>query len=290
MASFQGKKINPKHFHISQLKFYIILLPFAVFMVLPIIYIFTTAFKPADELFKFPPSFFVKNPTWDNYKALFELMAGTSVPASRYLFNSIVVTVLTVIISILLAVSAGYVLSKKNFKGRNMLFEINTLALMFVPIAVSIPRFIITVKLGLVDRFVANILPIIAMPIGVFLLKQFVDQIPDPLIEAAKMDGAGEWTILFKVIIPMVRPALATVAILSFQSAWGNVEASTLYINNESLKTFAYYITTFSSGGSSTITQGITAASALIMFLPNLIIFICMQSKVMDTMAHSGIK
>ncbi len=290
MASFQGKKINPKHFHISQLKFYIILLPFAVFMVLPIIYIFTTAFKPADELFKFPPSFFVKNPTFDNYKALFELMAGSSVPAARYLFNSIIVTVLTVVISIFLAVSAGYVLSKKNFKGRNVLFEINTLALMFVPIAVSIPRFIIIVNLGLVDRFIANILPIIAMPIGVFLLKQFVDQIPDPLIEAAKMDGAGEWTILFKVIIPMVRPALATVAILSFQSAWGNVEASTLYLNNESLKTFAYYITTFSSGGSSTVTQGITAASALIMFLPNLIIFICMQSKVMDTMAHSGIK
>ena len=290
MASFQGKKINPKHFHISQLKFYIILLPFAVFMVLPIIYIFTTAFKPADELFKFPPSFFVKNPTWDNYKALFELMAGSSVPASRYLFNSVIVTILTVIISIFLAVSAGYVLSKKNFKGRNLLFEINTLALMFVPIAVAIPRFIILVNLGLVDRFVANILPIIAMPIGVFLLKQFVDQIPDPLIEAAKMDGAGEWTILFKVIIPMVRPAIATVAILSFQSAWGNVEASTLYINNESLKTFAYYITTFSSSTSSTVTQGITAASALIMFLPNLIIFICMQSKVMDTMAHSGIK
>ncbi len=290
MASFQGKKINPKHFHISQLKFYIILLPFAVFMVLPIIYIFTTAFKPADELFKFPPSFFVKNPTWDNYKALFELMAGSSVPASRYLFNSVIVTILTVVISIFLAVSAGYVLSKKNFKGRNVLFEINTLALMFVPIAVSIPRFIIIVNLGLVDRFITNILPIIAMPIGVFLLKQFVDQIPDPLIEAAKMDGAGEWTILFRVIIPMVRPALATVAILSFQSAWGNVEASTLYLNNESLKTFAYYITTFSSGGSSTVTQGITAASALIMFLPNLIIFICMQSKVMDTMAHSGIK
>ena len=290
MASFQGKKINPKHFHISQLKFYIILLPFAVFMVLPIIYIFTTAFKPADELFKFPPSFFVKNPTWDNYKALFELMAGSSVPASRYLFNSVIVTVLTVVVSIFLAVSAGYVLSKKNFKGRNLLFEINTLALMFVPIAVSIPRFIIIVNLGLVDRFVANILPIIAMPIGVFLLKQFVDQIPDPLIEAAKMDGAGEWTILFRVIIPMVRPAIATVAILSFQSAWGNVEASTLYLNNESLKTFAYYITTFSSSTASTVTQGITAASALIMFLPNLIIFICMQSKVMDTMAHSGIK
>lgn len=289
MASFQGKKINPKHFHISQLKFFIFLVPFGLFMVLPIIYIFTTAFKPADELFKFPPSFFVKNPTWDNYKALFELMAGSSVPASRYLFNSIIVTVLTVVVSILLAVSAGYVLSKKNFKGRNLLFEINTLALMFVPIAVSIPRFIIIVNLGLVDRFIANILPIIAMPIGVFLLKQFIDQIPDALIEAARIDGASELGILFRVIIPMVRPALATVAILSFQSAWGNVEASTLYLNNESLKTFAYYISTFSTG-SSTITQGITAASALIMFLPNLIIFIVMQSNVMDTMAHSGIK
>ena len=289
MASFQGKKINPKHFHISQLKFFIFLVPFGLFMVLPIVYIFTTAFKPADELFKFPPSFLVKNPTWDNYKALFELMAGSSVPASRYLFNSIIVTVLTVVISILLAVSAGYVLSKKNFKGRNLLFEINTLALMFVPIAVSIPRFIIIVNLGLVDRFIANILPIIAMPIGVFLLKQFIDQIPDALIEAAKMDGASELGILFRVIIPMVRPALATVAILSFQSAWGNVEASTLYLNNESLKTFAYYITTFSTGNA-TITQGITAASALIMFLPNLIIFIVMQSNVMDTMAHSGIK
>lgn len=289
MASFQGKKINPKHFHISQLKFFIFLIPFGLFMVLPIVYIFTTAFKPADELFKFPPSFFVKNPTWDNYKALFELMAGSSVPASRYLFNSVIVTVLTVVVSILLAVSAGYVLSKKNFKGRNLLFEINTLALMFVPIAVSIPRFIIIVNLGLVDRFVTNILPIIAMPIGVFLLKQNIDQIPDALIEAAKIDGASELGILFRVIIPMMRPALATVAILSFQSAWGNVEASTLYLNNESLKTFAYYITTFSTG-SSTITQGITAASALIMFLPNLIIFIVMQSNVMDTMAHSGIK
>ena len=289
MASFQGKKINPKHFHISQLKFFIFLVPFGLFMVLPIVYIFTTAFKPADELFKFPPSFLVKNPTWDNYKALFELMAGSSVPASRYLFNSIIVTILTVVVSLLLAVSAGYVLSKKNFKGRNLLFEINTLALMFVPIAVSIPRFIIIVNLGLVDRFIANILPIIAMPIGVFLLKQFIDQIPDALIEAAKMDGASELGILFRVIIPMVRPALATVAILSFQSAWGNVEASTLYLNNESLKTFAYYITTFSTGNA-TITQGITAASALIMFLPNLIIFIVMQSNVMDTMAHSGIK
>lgn len=290
MASFQGKKINPKRFHVSQLKFYVFLLPLAIFMVMPIVYIFTTAFKPAEELFKFPPSFFVVNPTWDNFKSLFELMAGTSVPATRYLFNSIIVTVLTMIISIVLSVSAGYVLSKKKFKGQKLLFEINTLALMFVPIAVTIPRFIIIVNLGLVDRFISNILPIIAMPVGLFLIKQFIDQVPDALLEAARMDGATEFDILFKIIIPSVRPAIATVAIMSFQSAWGNVEASVYYLNNESLKTFAYYITTFTSATSTSITQGVTAASALIMFLPNLVIFIVMQSKVMDTMAHSGIK
>ena len=259
-------------------------------MILPIIYIFTTAFKPAEELFKFPPSFFVVNPTFENYKELFELMAGSSVPVSRYLFNSILVTVLTMFISIFLSVSAGYVLSKKKFRGQKLLFEINTLALMFVPIAVTIPRFILIVNLGLVDRFVSNILPIVAMPVGLFLIKQFIDQVPDSLIEAARMDGAGELTILFKIIIPAIKPAIATVAILSFQSAWGNVEASVYYLNNESLKTFAYYITTFTSATNTSITQGITAASALIMFLPNLIIFIIMQSNVMDTMANSGIK
>ena len=252
--SFQGKKINPSRFHVSQIKFYIILLPVAVFMVLPIIYVISTAFKPAEELFKFPPSFFVVNPSWDNFKSLFELMAGSSVPATRYLFNSILVTVLTMLISIFLSVSAGYVLSKKRFKGRKLLFEINTLALMFVPIAVSIPRFIIIINLGLVDRFVANILPIIAMPVGLFLIKQFIDQVPDALLEAARMDGANELQILFKIIIPSVKPAIATIAIMSFQSAWGNVEASVYYLNNESLKTFAYFINTFASAPSSAIT------------------------------------
>ncbi len=289
MASFQGKKINPKRFHPSQIKFYVILIPFSLFMIIPIIYLFTTAFKPADELFKFPPSIFVVNPTWDNFKNLFKLFGTSSVPASRYLFNSILVTILTVLASVVLAVSAGYILSKKEFRGKKLLFEINTLALMFVPIAVTIPRFILIVNLGLIDKFISNILPIIAMPIGLFLVKQFIDQIPDALIEAAKIDGANEFTILFRVIIPMVKPALATIAILSFQSAWGATEASVYFLNDESLKTFAYYITTFASATNAS-TQGVSAASALIMFIPNLIIFIVMQSQVMDTMAHSGIK
>ena len=292
MASVQSRKINPSRFHHSQLKFLIPLAIMGTAMVLPIVFIFTTAFKPAEELFIFPPAFFVVNPTFDNFRELFDMMAALGgVPASRYFINSIVIAVLTVVLSVLLSVSAGYILSKKNFRFRNLLFEINTLALMFVPIAVTIPRFIIIVRLGLIDNFFANILPIVSMPIGLFLLKQFIDQVPDALIEAARIDGAGEFKILFTVIIPMTMPAIATVAILSFQSAWGNVEASIFYLNDESLKSFAYFMTTLNVGGAGTpLLQGVAAASTLIMFVPNLIIFIVMQSKVMNTMAHSGIK
>jgi len=287
---YQSNKINPQSFGLSQIKFYVILIPLALLLLLPIIFIFTTAFKPADELFVFPPRLWVINPTWDNFARLFKAMSTSAVPASRYIFNSIVVAVLTVTLSVVLSVAAAYILSKKDFPGKQFLFDLNTLAIEFVPIAVSVPRFIIISRLGLTNLFISNILPIIAMPVGLFLVKQFVDQIPDSLIEAAYLDGASEWGIVRQVIIPMTKPAISTIAILSFQSAWGSVEASNLYINNDAYKTFAYYITSFTSSNTSGVGQGMAAAATLIMFLPNLLIFIFMQAQVMDTMAYSGIK
>lgn len=290
MSSFGGERINPQHFHKSQLKFFAILVPLSIFMILPIVFIFSNAFKPMDELFAYPPKFFVRRPTMLNYKKLFSTMTTSGIPVSRYLFNSIVVTVITVVLTILISVLAGYALSKKDFRLKNIIFEINTLALMFVPIAVSIPRYILIVKMGMIDKFIVNILPVLAMPVGLFLVKQFIDQIPNSLIEAAQIDGANEWFIIRKVIIPMTKPALATVAILSFQSVWNNIEPSTMYLNSESLKNFAYYMSTLTATNNAVAGMGIAAASALIMFIPNLIIFIIMQSQVMNTMAHSGIK
>jgi ABC-type glycerol-3-phosphate transport system permease component len=287
---YQSNKINPQSFGWSQIKFYVILVPLALVLLLPILFVFTTAFKPADELFVFPPRIWVLHPTWDNFVRLFKAMSTSSVPASRYIFNSIVVTLLTVLLSVVLSVSAAYILSKKDFPGKKFLFDLNTLAIEFVPIAVSVPRFIIISRLGLTNLFISNILPIIAMPVGLFLVKQFVDQIPDSLIEAAYLDGASEFGIVRKVIIPMTKPAISTIAILSFQSAWGAVEASNLYINNDAYKTFAYYITSFTSSNTSGVGQGMAAAATLIMFVPNLVIFIFMQAQVMDTMAYSGIK
>ena len=281
--------INPQHFEVGQLKFYAILIPICAFMALPIIFIFMNAFKPLDELFAYPPRFYVRNPTWDSFRALFAISSTSNIPASRYLFNSIISSVATVVCTLVISTSAGYVLSKKRFRARPALMEINNLALMFCSVAVAIPRYFVISYLGLLDNFWSNVIPLLATPVGVFLVKQFIDGLPDALIEAAVIDGANDYQILLKIIMPLVKPALSTLTIMTFQSAWGSEVASTNYINNESLKTFAFYLHTLSASG--TVSgQGVAAAATLILFVPNLIIFIFMQSKVMSTMAHSGIK
>jgi len=262
-------------------------------MLLPMAFIFSHAFKPPDELFAYPPRFFVINPTFKNFSDLFSKMSSSGVPVSRYLFNSIVITGVTIAASILVSSTAAYALSKKRFKLKKALFAINTVALMFVPIAVTIPRFLIIQRLGLMDTFWVHVLPALAMPVGLFLIKQFIDGIPDEIIEAARIDGANDLSIYFQIIMPMIKPAIATIAILTFQATWNNAETSSLFINDESLKTFAFYLTTLTStsAGANTVAgQGMAAAASLIMFLPNLIMFFFLQSQVMSTMAHSGLK
>jgi multiple sugar transport system permease protein len=287
----RGSGINPKGFHRSQLKFYAYLMPIAAFMMLPIVFITISAFKPIEELFAYPPRFYVKRPTLNNFIMLLGLSSNTNIPASRYLFNSIASTAVVVLLNLIITSSAGYVFSKKKFKHKELLFNINTLALMFVPVAVGIPRYFIIVYTGLLNSFMAHIIPVLAMPVGLFLVKQFIDQIPDSIIESAAIEGASSYRILRSIVIPMIKPALSTVAILSFQASWNSVEASTMYINNETLKNFAFYMSTLSnSTGNIVAGQGVSAAASLIMFLPNLIIFIVLQSRVMNTMAHSGLK
>lgn len=285
-----GTKFNPKHFTVDQLKFYIILIPLSIFMALPIVYLFVTSLKPLDELLEFPPKFFVRNPSFQNFKDLFQRSGSTGLPIYRYLINSIIVTVAVTFLSVLFASMAGYILSKKRFRFKKVLFEINTISMMFVSCAVTIPRFLIITKLGIVNTLFAHILPLIAVPVGLFLVKQFIDQVPDDLIEAAKLDGAGDFYIYLKIILPLIKPALITIAILSFQTVWNSVETANLYVNKEELQTFAYYLSNLSNSSNSIAGAGVSAAAALIMFLPNFIIFLVLQSKVMDTMAHSGMK
>lgn len=288
--AYRGSNINPRKFERGQIKLIVAVAPLAIFMLLPIIYIFCHAFKPMEELFAFPPRFFVRNPTLDNFRGLMKASQTSGIPLSRYLFNSLVVTAADVIGSILISSMAGYALSKLRFKGKNTLLEINNAALMFVPVAVMIPRYLVIDALGMTNNYLAHILPLLAMPVNLFLVKQFIDQIPDALIDAAYMDGATDFTVYRKIIIPMIRPAIATSAILAFQQVWTNVESSNLYMNEDSLRTLAFYMNTLASTNNTVAGQGIAAAATLIMFIPNLVVFIFCQKSIMNTMAHSGIK
>lgn len=289
----RNSSIDPSGFHPSQIPFYLVLTPIVAFMLLPIIFIFSTAFKPIEELFAYPPRFFVVNPTLKNFTDLLTLLSTANVPVSRYLFNSLVVTAVSIAASILVSTTAAYALSKKRFRLKNTLFAVNTVALMFVPIAVSVPRFLLIAQMGLIDSFWVHILPALAMPVGVFLLKQFIDGVPNEVVEAAQIDGASDLEIYWRIVLPMIKPAIATIAILTFQATWNNADTSAMYINIEHLKTFAFYLSTLSTaaaGANPVAGQGMAAAAALIMFLPNLIVFIILQGQVMSTMKHSGIK
>ncbi len=281
---------NPDHFHMNQVPMYLLLVPLAVFMAIPIVFIINHAFKPIEELFAFPPTFFVENPVADNFTRLIRQANAGGISISRYIFNSLVVTASVVLLSIAMSSMAAFALSKLRFRAKNTLMEINNLAMMFVPIAVIIPRYLLVDGLGLINTYFAHVLPLVAMPVGMFLVKQFTDQVPDSLIEAAIVDGAGYFTVYRKIILPMIKPAIATVAILAFQSVWNNTETSTMYTNRESMRTLTFYMNTLASNTNAVAGQGVAAAASMIMFLPNLILFILCQSKVMNTMAHSGIK
>ncbi len=289
--SYQGTKINPTKYDKSQVKFIVVLVLLAIFMALPIVYIFVTAFKPLNELFAYPPRFTVRRPTLENFARISSVMEESGIPITRYLANSLFSALIVVVCTVAMSVSAGYILSKKRFRCKNLLLTINNMALMFVPAAVKIPRYLVMERLNLLDLFVSNILPLLAMPVGLFLIKQFIDQVPDALIEAARIDGASDFTIVWRIIVPIIKPAMVTVAILAFQTSWNSAEESTLFINTDELRTFAFYLSSLTAGSTTNVaSQGMAAAASLILFVPNLIVFIAMQSKVLNTMAHSGIK
>jgi ABC-type glycerol-3-phosphate transport system permease component len=285
MVGRQNAKFNKSH-----MKFYAYIIPMAIVMGLPIVYIINHAFKPIGELFLFPPRFFVRQPTLVNFTRLFEATAVSGIPASRYIYNSALVTVLVVILSVVIGSMSAFAFAKLQFKGRDILFTVNTLALMFVGTAVAIPSYLVVDNLGLIDTYLAHVLPLIAMPVGMFLLTQFIGQIPDSLIEAARIDGAGNLYVYRRIILPLIRPAIATIAILAFQGVWNNAGTSTMFINNEALRTLAFFMGTLTSAATVVAGQGMAAAAGLIMFLPNLILFIILQSKVINTMAFSGLK
>ena len=265
---------------------FVFLCLFAAVMVLPMVYAISKAFKPLDELFVFPPRFFVRNPTLDNFKGISALFTETMVPFSRYVSNTLFITVGGTVGSIFIASAAGYVLEKKSFPGKNALFSLVVTALMFTATVTAIPNYLVMSKLGIVDTYWSIFLPVFGSSFNVFLMKQFMVNVPDTILEAARVDGAGEQRIFWTIVMPSVKSAWLTLIIFSFQSLWGITGSGTIY--SEQLKTLPYALSQAVTAGISR--TGESAAISCLMMIVPITVFIVTQSNVMETMMSSGIK
>ncbi len=256
------------------------------FMLLPIIYTLVSAFKPMEELFIFPPRLYVANPTLDNFIQLKHILSSLWVPFSRYLFNSAFVTVLATTGSVIFASMAAYPLAKHEFPGKKIISQIIVLALLFTGQVLYIPQYVIIAKLGLINSYLSLILPVVQGTLGVFLMKQFMTQIPVSLLEAARIDGGNEFFIWSKVVMPSVKPAWLTLIIFSFKDVWN--QSGNSFIYDESMKVLPSIMTQIQSGGFAR--AGVVASVALVMMIPPLVLFQATQKSVIQTMASSGIK
>ena len=267
------------------------LLVMAVAFFFPVLYMVSQSLKPMNEMFIFPPKILVQNPTLDNYRDFVNVLANTMVPVTRSLFNSLFVVVIGSIGHILLASLCAYPLAKYKFPGSKFFNQIIVYSLMFNASVTAIPNFLTIAGMGMLDTQWAIIVPGLASTLGLYLMKNFMEQIPDSLMEAAQIDGAGYARIHFTIVMPVVKPALVTAFIIVFQSFWTNTGAN--FIDTEAQKGFAYVVGQLASGkvaGVGASFVGISSASSVIMFAVPLVVFLIMQNNVVSTMATSGMK
>jgi ABC-type glycerol-3-phosphate transport system permease component len=275
------------HITFSKTLLYLVMLALVAFTALPLVYVVVTAFKPLDELFVYPPRFYVKHPTTQNFSDLVVSLGSSTVPFTRYIFNSILVTIATVVLTVIVCSLAAYALVKFKPKGGKLLFDLILIALMFSPHVTKIPSYLIINKLNLVNTYGALVLPSIAVAYNCFLMRQFIQQYPDELIEAARIDGAGEFRIFIQMVMPALAPAWSTLVVFSFVSSWNDYFSPLIYITSQAMKTLRLAFKTIGSG---IARAGAMNAASLLTAAPTIIIFTIMQGHVMETMTYSGIK
>lgn len=260
---------------------------FGSFLALPLIYVIASSLKPYNEIFIFPPKILVNNPTIDNFIDLFELCANLNMPFSRYLFNSIFISVVVTISHVVFSSMCAYPLAKNDFPGKKTIFKLIEFSLMFVSTVTFLPQYIIISRLRMIDTLWAMILPSLGTTLGVFLMKQFMEQIPTAIIEAARIDGCTEYGIFLKIIMPNVKPAWFTLTIFVFQAIWGN--AGQEFVFREDLRTLPVIISQLTTGAG-IARVGSTAAGTIFLMTPPILMFLVLQSNVVETMSSAAIK
>ncbi|HBP38416.1 MAG TPA: carbohydrate ABC transporter permease [Clostridiales bacterium] len=271
---------------------YMLMIALMAFTALPLVYVISTAFKPIDELFIFPPRYFVRRPTLINFSDLMLSLNSSVVPFTRYVFNSLIVTVSIVACTVTVSSLGAYGVVKHHPPGSKALFAIVIAMLMFSPHVTQIPRYIVINGMGLINTYWALILPNIAVAYNFFLIKQFLEQFPNELLESSRIDGANEWTVFWKIVMPSLTPAWSTLVVFSFVSSWNDYFSPLIFTTSQTMKTLPLALQTI-AGGPATMSigrAGAVAAATFLMIIPTVLIFFIMQKKVIETMTHSGIK
>ncbi len=280
------KKRKPNRSLVGDFFLYLFLLGMAFLMVFPLVFSVSSALKPLDELFLFPPKILAQNPTLDNFADLFVTMGKSWVTFSRYIFNTVWLTFAGTAGHLIVASMGAFVLAKYDFPGGQTFFKVVTVSLMFSGYITQIPNYLILNAFGWIDTYWSLVIPAFAFPMGFFLMKQFMEGLPMSLIEAAKIDGAREWRVFIDIVMPNVKPAWLTMIIYSVQSLWNN--PANMFIYSEEKKTLVYALQQVGGGGIARTGQ-VQAVSIVIMIVP-ITIFIMSESQILETMASSGLK
>ncbi len=286
ITALRSRKLKRRRSLAVDILLFLLLAGFGIFSLFPLIFTVVNAFKPMSEIFIFPPKLTVDNPTMNNFYDLSFILESFDVPMSRYIFNTAVITGLGTLGTVLLGSMAAFALAKYEFPGSKVMSSLIVYALMFSASVTAIPNYLIMTYLGLVDTYWAVILTAVGGTLGLYLMKNFIVQIPDSLIEAATIDGANEFTIYWKIIMPLCKPAWITLIILSFQQMWGTTGG--VFIYSEELKPVSYVLSQLVSGGIAR--TGVSSAVSLIMMTVPVAVFVISQSNVLETMSTSGMK
>lgn len=272
---------------VGNVVYVVFLLLFGIFSVLPLIYCITTSFKPLDELMIFPPRFLVTRPTAQNYLALPGLLSNLRIPLSRYIFNSVFISLVTTVLYVFISTMAAFVLTKSHIKGKKLIFKLIQYALLFNAFTLAIPQYLIFSYLKMIDTYWVYVLPYLASTMGVFLMKQYMEgSVPDALLEAARIDGAGYFRTFWEIVFPMVKPCCMTLTLFAFRDVWSGVPGGTIF--SEALKTLPAIMTQITAGGIAR--AGSAMAVTVIMMLPPILVYMISQSNVLESMNSAGIK
>ncbi len=280
-----SKKPARVGFFTSRVVLYSILLFGCLFTLVPFVWMLSTSFKSSTEIVKLPPTFLPEKVTLQSYQTIFN---DPHVPLARFYLNSIIVSVSVVSLVLFTSSLAGYVFAKYQFYGKNVLFTM-LLASMMIPFQVMmIPLYLILVRMGITDSLMGLIVPGATSAFGIFLMRQFIESIPSELIDAARIDGAGEFGIYSRIILPQMGPALATLGIFTFMGTWNDYLWPLIVITTNEKRTLPVMLTWYNSQHGSRF--DLTMAASVMVILPILLVYFIFQRWVVRGIALTGFK